>query len=242
MDNKKRTESLFYSIRCGLRGLGLVFAPGLRRYAVVPVLLNLVLFSAAFWLAGVYFEEFLNWLIPAWLDWLRWLLWPVFGLSFLLLTVFSFSLIANILGSFFYGKLAKKVELHFLDKKMLTTDVANEVGWFDGLSSEIKRLWYYFSRAVPILLLFVVPGVNLIAPFVWLIFSAWFIAMEFIAYPLEEDGFQFADQRQLMRPYRLNVIAFGSLVLVGLAIPFLNLLVPPAAVIGATIYAHNKKS
>jgi CysZ protein len=65
--------------------------------------------------------------------------------------------------------------------------------------------------------------------------------MDYMAYPLEIAGLTFKDQLRSMRPYRFEVVAFGGLALAGLAVPLLNLFVPPAAVIGATLYIHNKK-
>lgn len=241
MDFRNHSESVFHSLRCGFSGLKLIFTPGLRRYVAVPILLNLVLFGAAFWLAGTYFEAFMERLIPNWLDWLRWLLWPLFGISLILIAVFSFSLVANILGSFFYAKLAQKVESQILGNLPDIEDEPRDISWVNGLSSEFGRLLYYFSRAVPLLLLFLIPGVNLVAPFLWIGFSAWFLAMEFMAYSLDEAGFLFSDQRRMMRPYRIHVTVFGGLILFGLAIPVLNLVVPPAAVIGGTLYIGDKK-
>ncbi len=241
MSFRNNPESVFHSLDCGFRGLRLVFRPGLRRFVVVPVLLNLILFGAAFWLSGAYFEEFLEWLIPGWLDWLRWLLWPVFGLSFLLLSLFSFSLAANISGCLFYDRLARKVEFQVLGVLPEIPPHSPERSWMAGLTSETRRLTYFLGRTIPLMLLFLVPGVNLLAPFLWLGFSAWFLGMEYMAYPLEIGGVTFSDQLRLMRPYRFEIAAFGGLALAGLAIPILNLLVPPAAVIGATVYIHDKK-
>lgn len=241
MPLENSSESVFHSLNCAIRGLKLALTPGLRRYVVAPILLNLVLFGAAFWLSGYYFEAFLEWLIPGWLDWLRWLLWPVFGVSFILFFLFSFSLIANILGSFFYGRLARTVESLIQDGQLQGDQDVGRATRGAGLVSEFARLFYFLSRALPILLLFVIPGVNLFAPFLWLAFSAWFLGMEYMAYPLEEAGLTFPDQRRVMKPYRVHVAAFGGLALMGLAIPVLNLLVPPAAVIGATYYVQDKK-
>ncbi|MGR9105513.1 MAG: sulfate transporter CysZ [Gammaproteobacteria bacterium] len=239
---QKTTESLFDSLSCGLRGLRLVFRPEFRRYVWIPVLLNSVLFGAAFWLSGSYFAAFLEWLIPDWLNWLRYFLWPVFGLIFLLGSMFSFTLVANLLGSFFYGSLARKVRSGFPDDRAGGEMRSAEGGWIRDFSSEIRRLFYYLTRALVLLPMFVIPGLNLIAPFLWLMFSAWFLGLEYMAYSLDESGLTFPEQRRLLKPYRIAVTAFGGLAILGLAVPILNLVVPPAAVIGATLYVRNKTS
>ncbi len=233
-------EAVFDGLRCALSGLKLVFKPGLRRYVAAPVLVNLVLFGAAFAVSGHYFSEFLNWLIPGWLDWLRWLLWPFFGFVFVLITLFSFSLVANLIGSLFYGRLTRKVQSEFLGNApaLLNEPARGKMG--SGLRSEVGRLLFFLSRAVPLLFLFLIPGLNLVAPFVWLAFCAWFLGMEYLAYPMEEAGVLFDEQRRILQSGRLGVTAFGGLILLALAVPLLNIAIPPAAVIGATLYTGEK--
>lgn len=92
------------------------------------------------------------------------------------------------------------------------------------------------------LILFVIPGVNLIAPLVWMFFSAWVVAQEYIAYPLESKGYDFDRQRVMVKEHRLGLLAYGGLIMLGLAIPVLNILVPPAAVAGATLYQRNPET
>jgi len=107
--------------------------------------------------------------------------------------------------------------------------------------AEARRLGYLGLRALPLIFLFIIPGINFIAPFLWAIFGAWAIALEYMAYPLENEGLLFVDQRQTARSIRLGALSFGGISIAGLAIPVFNILVPPAAVIGATIYMHEMK-
>ena len=229
-------KNSLYGIRCALKGLVFLQTPGIRRYIWIPILVNLLFYSLAFWLAGNYFGQFVDWLIPSWLDWLRWLLWPLFGISFFLISIFSFTLVANLIASPFYGRLAYKTETLVLGLKPNSTEISWQRAVTSGLSSEIRRIAYFGSRALPLLLLFLIPGVNLFAPFIWLLFSAWFLALEYMSYPMEEHQILFADQRKTLKKRRLGVLAFGCVVAMGLAVPLLNIFVPPAAVIGATIY------
>ena len=46
----------------------------------------------------------------------------------------------------------------------------------------------------------------------------------------------FSEQKQLAKSIRLGTLSFGGVAAMGLAIPVLNIIVAPAAVIGATIY------
>jgi CysZ protein len=62
--------------------------------------------------------------------------------------------------------------------------------------------------------------------------------MEFMAYPLENEGLLFAEQKDLLTTARFGVLSFGGIVMLGLTLPVLNIIIAPAAVIGATIYLY----
>lgn len=235
--NNKKLNNPVYAMQWPFQGLSLLMKPGFRRFLWGPVLINLLLYSLAFWLSVHYFSSFLSWLIPGWLDWLEWLLWPLFFITFLLILLFTFTLLANLIASPFYGRLSKKTEDYLLGNKPV---VEKAEPWVKdiilGMTSELKRLSYFVVRAIPLLVLFVIPGVNLIAPILWILFSAWFLALEYSSYPLEEQGLLFSEQREQMKKFRFGATAFGGITLLGLAVPILNILVPPAVVVGATAY------
>lgn len=238
----KKTTALIVgplaSAGCLLRGLKFLGQPGLRRYVWLPLLINLILYSAGFWLATHYFSAAMNWLVPAWLDWLRWLLWPLFAFSLFLIAFFTFTLVANLIGSPFYGQLAEQAQI-ILTGQTPSFEV-KPFHWGKDLAksfaSEGNRMLYFALRAIPLLVLFLIPGVNLIAPFLWLLFGAWSLSLEYLSYPLEARGLLFGEQREIAKKRRIETLAFGGAVMLGLAIPVLNILIPPAAVIGATLY------
>lgn len=219
-----------------LLGLRLLAQPGLRHYVWIPLLINLALYAAALWVGIHYFSVFMRGVLPAGLDFLGWLLWPAFALAYLLIMYFSFTLVANLIGAAFYGPLAERV-LAKLGGAAPPPERSWGASLLEGWASEFGRLRYFLTRAVPLLVVFLIPGLNLIAPFLWLLFNAWFLAMEYLAYPLEAQGIGFAEQRRLAKPMRIGVLSFGGAALVGLAIPGLNVVIPPAAVVGASLYA-----
>jgi len=87
----------------------------------------------------------------------------------------------------------------------------------------------------------VIPGINVIAPVLWALFGAWGMALEYLAYPLENQGVLFSEQKQLVKSVRLGALSFGGLAVLGLTIPVLNIIIAPAAVIGATLYFNEIK-
>lgn len=234
--NTEKLNNLHLSAACLLRGLRMLAKPGLRHLVGIPLLINLVLYGVA--LAGgmYYFSAFVDWLVPAWLDFLRWLLWPLFGLSFLIIVYFTFTILANLIGAPFYGRLAENTIVSLKGRSVPAAEISLGKSLVSDSLSEAKRLLYFLTRALPLLILFLIPGLNLIAPLLWLAFSIWFLALEYMAYPLEAHGYRFDEQRRIARKLPFGVFSFGGLVTLGLTIPVLNVLIPPAAVIGATLY------
>ncbi len=223
-----------YAVNCLLKGMKLLGNPELRKYLIIPILINLILYSTAFALGYFYISDLITQLIPGWLSWLEWIIWPLFFLSFSIAGFFTFTILANLIASPFYSQLANKtLELVSGQPTNIKEQSITQV-----VISELKRMGYLFSRMLPLLILFIIPGINLLAPFLWALFGAWGMGLEFMAYPLENQGLLFAQQKQEAKARRIGVLSFGGLTIVGLSIPVLNLIVAPAAVIGATIYFY----
>ena len=229
------------SAACLLRGLKMLGQPGLRQFVWIPLLINLTVYGIGVWVGVQYFSAVLNGLIPAGLEWLRWLLWPVFAVLLAGIVFFSFTLIANLIAAPFYGQLADKV----LNQLGVTLPRPETHGILQSLlmdiAAELRRMAYFAVRSTPLLVLSVIPGLNLIAPLLWLVFGAWSLSLEYFSYPLEAHGLRFERQRELAAAHRLDAMGFGGAVMLGLSIPVINLLIPPAAVIGATLYVTERR-
>ncbi|MEA3276514.1 MAG: sulfate transporter CysZ, partial [Pseudomonadota bacterium] len=76
-------------------GVGLIRQPGLKRFVLIPLLINILVFSAAIYYGVLQFESFIVWMeskIPSWLQWLDWILWPMFVLALFIVVFYSFTL------------------------------------------------------------------------------------------------------------------------------------------------------
>ncbi len=93
-------------------GLNLIMTKGIRKFVIVPLIINLLLYSLFAWIGYTNFGYFISQLLSAdsWWSFLKWILWPLFVLSYLILTFYSFTILANILAAPFNGLLAEKVE------------------------------------------------------------------------------------------------------------------------------------
>lgn len=234
----KRVFSPVFGAICLLQGLRLLFTPGLRRFLFVPLTINILVFILLAWIGFTRYELVVEKFLPetSWLGYFRWLVWPLFVLALLLLFFYAFTFVANLLAAPFNGLLAAKVE-QLLTENTPSKSVeywAAEV--MHGLFSELRKLIYYLIRAIPFLLLFLIPVIQLAAPVFWIIFNAWFFALEYLDYPMSNHGLSFQEQIKLNRKSSLPVLGFGAAVGLLMLVPVLNFAVMPAAVAGATIF------
>lgn len=221
-------------LRYPFRGLSLIRRRGIRPLVIIPLGLNILLFALGIFLAVHYLGAGLDRLLPEWLDWLRWLLWPLFVIGVLAVVFFGFTLVANLLGAPFNGPLAARVE------SQLTRGPAPDSGltWYReaavAVINELRKLLYFLLRALPLLLLFLIPGVNLLAPLLWLAFGAWMLALEYADAPMGNHGLGFRDARRRLGENLPLALGFGTGMLLITLVPVLNFIAMPAGVAGAT--------
>ena len=102
-------------------GFQLIKQPGLRTFVFIPLMINLVLFSGAMYVAVGYLDQLFTWMdgqLPEYLTWLNFLLWPLAVLTMLVVMSFLFSSVMNWLAAPFNGLLAEKVEKHLTGKNL----------------------------------------------------------------------------------------------------------------------------
>lgn len=223
-----------------LQGFSLMNQQGVRHFAYLPMLINVVLFSIAIFFGYTQFDSWLNSLMPSWLpDWLmgfvRWLILPLFTALVSIIVFFSFSIIANFLASPFNGPLAEAVE------RKLAGQTAESLPWKEIFSTlpavlwnELKKIKYFLMWMIPLFIFSWIPVVNIVAPVLWIAFSAWMLTLEYHDYPLGNHNLLFTEQRKILSQQRGLVLGFGLATLTMTMIPFVNFLVIPAAVCGAT--------
>ncbi|KAF0193218.1 MAG: hypothetical protein FD165_321 [Gammaproteobacteria bacterium] len=222
-----------------LRGYRLLRVPGLRRYVVVPLLINTSLFAGIVLLGGQAFGHLIDGLlaaVPAWLQWLGWVLWPLFVITAGIVVFFTFTVIANLLGAPFNGLLAESVERYLTGESAPSSSGFRDLiaSVLPAIHGELVKAAYLLLRAIPLLLLFLVPVVNAAAPFMWAIFGSWMLALEYFDYPLGNQRMAFPEQRRLVKSHRSLTLGFGGATMIASMIPVVNFVVMPAAVAGAT--------
>ncbi|MGH8248207.1 MAG: sulfate transporter CysZ [Gammaproteobacteria bacterium] len=219
-------------------GFKLLFRPGVRRYVLVPFMTNVLLFTGAFVYGAGLIGETIDWLTRqwTWTEWLAWILWPLFLIIVLAVLFFCFSIVANLIAAPFNGYLAREVERSLTGTSPSENERRDSLlaEFTSALRSESTKFAYFLIRALPLLLLFVVPLVNAVAPLVWILFGAWMLALEYLEYPMGNSGMLFSEVRSRLGSQRALTFGFGISVLVLTLIPVLNFVVMPVAVAAAT--------
>ncbi len=219
-----------------LQGIGLIARPGLRRFVIAPLLINVLVFSVGIAAGVAWFEGFVTWMharVPGWLHWLDWVLWPLFVLLLLVLVFYAFALVANLIAAPFNSLLAEKVEL-FLTGRPLnqgggTAQMLKDL--VPTLFDELKKILYALLWAIPFLVLLFIP---LVGPVLWFLYTAWILALQYADYPMGNHGLRFREQRRRLRGRSSLSLGFGAATAGLSLVPVLNFIVMPSAVAGAT--------
>jgi CysZ protein len=224
-----------------MEGFRLLRRPGIRRFVVIPLLINICLFSAAIWWGYQQIDALNIWLLnalPSWLEWLSWLLWPLFFLVAVLLVCYGFSLVANLIASPFNGFLAEKVE-----KSLSGDPLGGETSWGElalmiprSILRELLKLMYYLPRLLVVFIITLIPSVNVIAPALWFALGAWMMTIQYIDYPIDNHQLGFAKVKQGAKLQRATSFGFGGGVMLCTMLPIVNLVIMPAAICGATAW------
>lgn len=218
-----------------LSGFGLIFQSGIRRYVIIPLLINTVLFAGAIYLLSAQMGNWMQQLLPQWLSWLEWLIWPLFAITILLIVFFTFTLVANLVSAPFNSYLSASVEYKLTGAK--PENLVSEPVWktvVRTVGAEISKTIYFLLWLIPLALLTVIPVINLAAPFAWFLFAAWSFSIEYMDSPLGNRGLLFKDVREYNRDNRMRSLGLGTGVFLMTSVPVLNFLAMPVAVCAAT--------
>ena len=214
---------------------GLLFKPGIKRFVLIPFIINLGLFSLATKLLSDQLDIWMEKLLPDWLSWLEWLIWPLFAIAMFLIVFYTFTVIANLIAAPFNSLLSARIEAMLTGKRPEDINSDRFLKLVSRtMKSEIKKIFYAIKWFIPLIIITVIPAVNIISPFLWILFAAWFFALEYNDYPLANRGHYFEDVKSYNRKNRMRSLGLGSAIFILTSIPVINFIAMPLAVAGAT--------
>jgi len=219
-------------------GFGLITKPGLRRFVIIPLLINIGLFIGFFFLMRYFVIEFNAWFanhLPHWLQWLSFVLWALFFIGFFAIFIFTFVTVANLVSAPFNSFLAEKVELYLTGKIPEDRSLLDNIKDIPRiLGRQLSIIGYYIPRALLILVLFFVPVIQAIAALLSFLFHAWVMTLTYVDYPTDNNRIPIREVRDHMQLRRWSSLGFGASILICSMIPIVNCFTIPAAVAGAT--------
>jgi CysZ protein len=227
---------LMNGIDCFFEGLKLIRQPGLRRYVAIPLLINILVLSAAILYGVNQYDWWMTYVedsLPEFLSFLGSIvaiLGIIVGLAVLL---YSFTIVANIIAAPFNALLSIKVEEQ-ITGQTLTSDTGLHLIFVRSISREISKFLYYLPRLLGLLVISLIPGLNALAPFLWIAFGAWMMAVQYTDYAADNNEISFSELRTRLNSNTFQALMFGLPAYFLLAIPVINLVLIPAGVAGGT--------
>lgn len=219
----------------------LLGAPSLWRFVIIPFCINLVVFSAAVYFGFDFFSERVMQQIPQGDGWywaiLYYVAWVIAMLLTAVLVFFTFTVVGNLIASPFNELLSERAE-EMLTGAALSPPFSLQLFWADTrrtLGVEFKKVGLFVLAMALILPLNLLPGFgNLLYTILAVSLTIFFLVVEYLGIVLSRQRFSFAQQRQFIFGRLFLMAGFGTGVLALLAVPLLQFLCIPVAVVAAT--------
>jgi len=227
-----------------LEGLRMLGRRDIRWLVLIPLLINFILFASATSFAASWLQ---NWItaittsVPDWLQWLVWAIWFLFAILALAIYAFTFTILANLIGSPFYGVIAQRVIAAEIavDQSNILAESGLLSGAWNSLVRELQLIGYFLPRTVAVgivaMMMSFIPVVNLLAPIIAASWAAWCLCLQYLDYAADSRGVTFLALRKKVSDNRLNSMGFGLTALLASAIPLVNLVMLPASVVAGSL-------
>lgn len=216
-------------------------SPRLILYILIPFVINVAVFTGAVWFGLDFFASTVAGYIPQGDAWywaiLSWLLWVVAVLLTAVLVFFSFTVVGNLLASPFNELLSERTE-EVLTSRVTDRPFSLKHFATDSMKTvlmEGKKLLVFVAAMVLILPLNLIPGFgNALYTLLAVSLTLYFLCFEYLSFIMVRKQQFFRAQQRYILTRKFLMLGFGCGVMALLAIPFMQLLCIPLAVIGAT--------
>lgn len=207
----------------------------IRKWAVIPVVINLALLIGMIVLAFFFTDDLLAWLgmntAPSgfWKSVVYWLAYVGLVVLLIAASVLIMVLLSNVIAAPFYTKLAEATLRHLTGREF------GQEGSFARLAAvsiyqEIVKLAIFIGIQAVLLAFHFIP---VLGTLISITVSCFLLAFEFSDYSLEAYGHGVADRWRFVLANKPTMFGFGGGAFLLTLIPLANLFVAPAAVAGA---------
>ncbi len=228
-----------------MRGLAVSFEglsflcarPALWRFAVWPILANIIVSLAALilaWQTGSYFWQTFSDSLPIvwWATIVKWCLFLAVVVFALMVAFVAYLLLQSVFCAWFFSQLARHVDLFLGTPESELSDPPIVAQISDALRATIKLI----IVNVFVLLLNVIPVVGTIAALViGLYVDAFILGSEFFGYPLELRGIRWRDRQRIAKAHLGATLGLGTVVSFLILIPIVGAAIQATSVVGAVL-------
>lgn len=223
-------------IDCFIDGFALIRRPGLRQYLIIPTTINVIVLVALIAVCWTHFGDWVDMIIgwfPDWLSAIYWLIWGIALIVMVVMVLFVFTFLANIIASPFNAILSIRVEEALTGKPPVSN-----VSWLmvlpRSVGRELMKLLYILPRLIGLVIITVIPVINIVSPVLWLLFGAWMMAIQYTDYGADNNDVSFPDLKERLSRRRFQALLFGLPAYLLLTVPVVNLILMPVGVAGGT--------
>jgi len=212
----------------------------LWKIAVLPIVLNIVLFVIGIVVYVHFFPDLLAKFMSRPDVWYMWIVYVLVIIllvaAFALFIVFGFTAVGCALAGPFLDLLSEKVERQLGREEPERTLRQALSGMTRGLIFSLVTLALFVASQLLVLALWLLPVVGQIASAVLgPLAGAYFFAAEFFDFPLGRRGLSSRARYRFVNRHRAEAVGFGLAVFLTTLIPLLNFFMLPAAAVGATL-------
>jgi len=244
---ESRTRAYISGLGYPLRAAKLLISNfSLLKYAILPIIINTVIFIAVFFVGGHFWGSFIQSIEPAQQAWylaaVLYVLWVaawVLGfVVYLLLCFLLFTVIGNIVAAPFLDILSKRTEKLILGKKgdipFSFKILVRDLGAL--LAEELLKFLAWLSVMIGLAPLLLIPVVGQLG-FMLLsaLFTVYFLGMAFADFPLARRRQPFSAKRKFAWRVRYRLLGMGTAIYATLVIPIVGFVCLPLSTVAATI-------
>lgn len=220
--------------------------PGLLRFIAIPFLINTAIFSIAVYFGLDFFNRTVTGYLPQGEAWywllISYALWVVAVLLTAVLVFFGFSVVGNLLAAPFNDLLSERTQ-EILGDRRSDEPLSLNAFWADTLRTlrdEAIKMACFVLGMLFLLLLNLIPVLGtLLYAVLSVTFTLFFLAVEYTGFVFGRQRRSFGQQCRYLFSRKSLLAGFSSGVLALLAIPFLQFVCIPLAVVGATRLCHD---
>ncbi len=233
----------FYPFKC----IKLFFRyPKLISYSIVPVIINLIIYGTIFfytyrWITGKTEDVLVNNVSSQIFLMLIQTVLKIF--SFLLILIICYFLFI-IFGGIISAPFNEKISL-LIEEKVYTIKAENNLTFIKetsmSVTSEFKKILFYFSVMVPLILIDFIPMIGGVIALVFGTgFSIYYNALNYLDYPMTRRLTGFRKKLKIVSSEKMLSFGFGSMAFLLTFIPIINVVINPILVASGTALFYEK--